>query len=176
MASLIYDEEIHQNKRLGSATECALLSLAESMGYKYENYRNPANELLSIPFNSTRKRMTSVYRTNNSNKHIVYVKGAPEILLPYCSKIIAKDGVEQDLNQSSSNNIENSLLKRNAKIGYRSLLLAYKSISSADFNLNDYNSEESYEVLEKGLTIIAIVGIEDPLRDNVKEADRKSVV
>lgn len=114
--------------------------------------------------------MTTVYCSEESGKYIVYVKGAPEILLPHCTRIISEGGIEKDLEKTEQNDIEKKVLLRNAMVGYRSLLLAYKYIDAAEFESQEYQTEESYEALEGGLTLIAIVGIEDPLRENVKEA------
>ena len=170
MANVIIDDKTKQTKRLGSATECALLTMAESMGFKYEDYRDPNREVLAIPFNSKRKRMTSVYKTGDTSKYIVYVKGAPDILLPYCNKIISKGGVDAELDAKGRLELDAKVLKRNAQTGYRSLLLAYKSINSYGFDPKAYKTEEAYNELEGDLTIIAIIGIEDPLRDGVKKA------
>jgi len=157
---------MQQTKRLGSATECALLAMVESMGEGIQ--RDPAKEILTIPFNSKRKYMLTVYSSEDPSKYEVYAKGAPEILLPHCTKIIGKRGVEKPLEKQKE--IETRILKQNARIGYRSLLLAHKTINAADFDIEDYQNEESYVKLEEGLTLIAIVGIEDPLREGVKES------
>jgi Ca2+ transporting ATPase len=163
---VIFDEEIHQTKRLGNATECALLAMAESMGQ--ESQRDPAREILIVPFNSKRKYMLTVYSTDDSKKYEIYVKGAPEILLPHCTKIIGKGGIEKPLKDQKE--IESKILRQNARIGYRSLLLAHKTIEAAGFDIEEYQNEDSYAKLEEGLTLIAIVGIEDPLREGVKES------
>lgn len=155
---------------MGNATECALLSMAESMGYKYQDYRIKSNEILVIPFNSKRKRMTSVFKTNNSEKLIVYVKGAPDLLLPSCSSIISEGGKIVPLSEQGKKEIKEKVLARNAEIGYRTLLLAYKEIDSYGFNASDYDNEARYAALESDLTISTIIGIEDPLRDGVKKA------
>jgi len=170
VANVIYDEKEKKFKRLGSATECALLAMAEDMGYKYEEYRDPNKEILTIPFNSKRKRMTTVYKTGDKSKYVVYVKGAPDILLPYCNKIISKGGEVADLDERGRTELDRKVLKRNAETGYRSLLLAYKLINSYGFEPKNYKSDAAYDELEQELTIIAIVGIEDPLRDGVKNA------
>jgi hypothetical protein len=46
VANVIFDDKTKTTKRLGSATECGLLSMAEAMGYKYEDYRNSSKESL----------------------------------------------------------------------------------------------------------------------------------
>jgi len=170
-ASMIYDNKEKKLRRMGNATECALLSMAEEMGYKYELYRTPEKEMLVVPFNSKRKRMTTVWQLDEDpTKYAVYVKGAPELLLPSCTKIIAKGGEIVDLDEQGINGLNKKVLKRNAEIGYRSILLAYKLVDSSTFDPKDYKTVESYEKLETNLTIIAIVGIEDPLREGVKDA------
>lgn len=140
--------------------------MAESM--KSECQRVPAREILTVPFNSKRKYMLSVYAADNPEKYEVYVKGAPEILLPHCTKIIGRGGSVKDLKEQKE--IESKILMQNARIGYRSLLLAHKVINATDFDADEYQNEESYAKLEEGLTLIAIVGIEDPLREGVKES------
>jgi Ca2+ transporting ATPase len=164
------DDKTKVSRKMGNATECALLTMAETMGYKYEELRVEQNEVLVVPFNSKRKRMTSVYKTGDDTKYIVYVKGAPDILLPYCTKIISKGGSIAEIDEEARRNLNESVLKHNAVVGYRSLLLAYKEINSYGFDAKEYNDETKYQELENDLTIIAIVGIEDPLRDGVKEA------
>ena len=148
-----------------------MLSLVKEMGYNYYKIRNPKRERLMIPFDSKRKKMTTVYSTDKGNEYMVYVKGAPDIVLPYCTSIIGEHGVETQLNDADVKNLEMRVLKRNADIGYRSLLLAYKKIEGK-FDPNEYSTDESYERLESNLTLVAIVGIEDPLRDGVRNAVR----
>jgi magnesium-transporting ATPase (P-type) len=141
------------------------------MGYDYHKIRSPKREILTIPFDSKRKKMTTVYSTDREGEYMVYVKGAPDIVLPYCTAIIGEHGREMQLSQSDAKDLEKKVLKRNAEIGYRSLLLAYKRIEET-FNPDNHSTEESYERLESNLTLVTIVGIEDPLRDGVRNAVR----
>ncbi len=167
---MILDSKTGIKKRMGSATECAMLSMAESMGFNYDGLRESSKEALVIPFNSKRKRMTTVYKTSDPSKNIVYVKGAPDILLPYCTKIISQDGVVSDVGEQGRKRLNDQVLMRNAEIGYRSILLAYKLIESQGFSADNYQDEAKYSELESDLTIVGIVGIEDPLRDGVQQA------
>lgn len=169
-AYVILDSKTKQERKIGNATECALLAMAEQRGFKYSDYRLPEKEVFVIPFNSTRKRMTSVYRTNDQGKYIVYVKGAPDQLLPCCSDIILEGGHARKITEAKMIELKENVLRSNAEIGYRSLLLAYKEINSYGFDPNAFNSEEKFAELESDLTFIAIVGIEDPLRPGVQRA------
>eukprot|EP00826_Nyctotherus_ovalis_P034308 TRINITY_DN2836_c0_g2_i1.p1 TRINITY_DN2836_c0_g2~~TRINITY_DN2836_c0_g2_i1.p1 ORF type:complete len:585 (-),score=151.32 TRINITY_DN2836_c0_g2_i1:299-2053(-) len=141
--------------------------MAESMKFQYKDYRNPDKEVLSVPFNSKRKRMVTVYRSSDPGKYEVHVKGAPEILLSRCTRIIGRGGDVKELQDRGE--IEARVFTRYARIGYRSLLIAHKIIDAAEFDINECRAND-YTKLEEGLTLVAIVGIEDPLRENVKES------
>ena len=54
-------------EHIGNKTECALLELAYSMGFNYEKYRPNQRIHRIIHFNSTRKRMTTLYYNPNGN-------------------------------------------------------------------------------------------------------------
>jgi Ca2+ transporting ATPase len=142
--------------------------MAESMEYDYRDYRYSNKQVLSVPFNSKKKYMITVYTSNEPNKLEVYIKGAPEILLPCCAKMIIKGGTTKDLQEEERNEIEAKVLMQNARMGYRSLLLAHKTISAVNFDAGEYVEETKIRKLREELTRIAIVGIEDPLRENVK--------
>ena len=166
----MYDDKLKTMKRMGNATECALLGMAEANGYDYNHYRSKDKEVLTIPFDSKRKRMTTVYRTDDPTQLIVYVKGAPDLLLPSCGAIFGDQGKAQALDEGGRDRLKSGLLLRNATLGYRSLLLAYKMVAAYGFNVADYEGEEKLLELESELIILGVVGIEDPLRDGVPKA------
>ena len=85
-------------KRVGSQTECGLLDFARSQGADYGHLREQAEELLFIPFNSRRKRMTSAFPSPESEGVArVYVKGASEIILNMCTKRLVEGGEEREM-------------------------------------------------------------------------------
>lgn len=169
-AFIIYNEHTKVYTRMGNATECALLWLAKHFGINYLEARKPDNEVMVIPFSSSRKRMTTVVKTENKEKYRVYVKGAPDVLLPRCSRLITKGASLEDF--KGTDNQEKILEAKNdfTKIGYRTLIVAYKEIPAHSFDPNASRSEDIVNELETDLTFIALLGIEDPLRDGVKEA------
>ena len=144
--------------------------MVENMDYHCEEFRIKDNELLVVPFNSKRKRMTTVVKGLDQDKLKVYVKGAPELLLQNCTRIISKEGKIIYLREEDRNFILEKILNRFAENVYRSLLLAYKEINSYGFEANQYETEESISTLETNLIIISIIGLEDPIRDDVHEA------
>ena len=80
-AFIICDPISNKKKRMGNATECALLSFANELGTNFLELRKQENEALSIAFTSTRKRMTTVIKNNEEGSYTINVKGAPDILL-----------------------------------------------------------------------------------------------
>jgi Ca2+-transporting ATPase len=63
----------------GSSTEVAMIKLTEQMGYNYDNLRELHPTLLKYPFNSMRKRMSSLIEFKGEKT--LLVKGASEIVL-----------------------------------------------------------------------------------------------
>jgi len=135
----------------GSATEGALLVLAAKLGVFKENFTGSRRE--EIPFDSKRKMMSVLWQ--NDGKKRVLAKGAPEVLLNNCTRILTRSGVKR-LSDLERRQIlkENSSLTKEA---YRSLAFAYKESSSQLLTEND-------------MIFLGIVGMEDPPRSEVAEA------
>lgn len=139
-------------KIIGSPTEAALLVMASKARIFKEDIKFERIE--EIPFNSERKIM-SVYGKLGKEK-IVYAKGALEFLLKKCTHIKRGNGVFR-LNKKEVEKII-SVNKSLTNSAYRTLALAYKIPSSEK------------ESIEEGLTFIGLVGMEDPAREEVKDA------
>lgn len=128
---------------IGNPTEIALLKWMHKSGVDYPEYRDRANIIKQIPFSTETKNMQTIAKVNDDSPVVRYVKGAPEILLDMCDSIAG--GVDRET-------IEQTLKGYQAK-AMRTLGFAYK--------IEDEASE---------LVFIGIVGIADPIRDDVKEA------
>lgn len=84
-----------QNKvefeQIGNKTECALLEMAHKFNYDFTKIRDKDKERIikTFPFSSEKKKMTTVYM---DNPKVIYsfTKGAPDFLLPNCTKFINK--------------------------------------------------------------------------------------
>ena len=111
--------------------------------------------LEEIPFNSSRKMMSVVYKLNKKN--LVFTKGAPEILLPKCSAI-QKGASSIILTQQERAKIlaTNAAMTQGA---LRTLAVAYKEVR-----------EIQKDQLEEQLIFIGLLGIKDPPREEVKNA------
>ena len=137
----------------GTPTEGALLILGAKAGVFNDDLNCIRKE--DIPFSSERKVMSVLCKEKSENN--IYSKGALEILLKKCSYIQRGDGVFRLLDKDRTKIIE--INKKMASKSLRTLGFAYSKSSKVDNKIE-----------EKDLTFIGLVGMEDPPRDEVKEA------
>ena len=94
-------------KAIGDATDASILILFYKSKLDESVYKSRYQEVRSYPFDSKLKRMTRVFKDNKTGKYVVFTKGATEVLLPRCSRIVKDriDGVEPltDDGRSQSN-------------------------------------------------------------------------
>ncbi len=146
-------------KIIGDPTEGSLLVSGEKAGFNHHNLKKEYPRKEEILFNSERKRMTTVHELNG--KKIAYVKGAPDIILELCDRVIVDEKVK---NLSSSD--KKKILKQNDEFSSEALRVlgfAYKEIGS----------NEKKEDYEKGLVFVGLQGMIDPPREEVKDAIMK---
>lgn len=93
------------------------------------------NFLSLIPFNSRRKRATTVIQhPEDSSKVRVFCKGAPEIVLNYCTKFINEAGEITELDEAKKNEIVNDVVVESfAKKTFRTILVSY-----CDYTMEQY--------------------------------------
>lgn len=163
--------------RQGSQTECGLLDFIKRYGQDYQKIRSDHREVYSIPFSSKRKRMTALAKSPFSDdKYIVCVKGASEIILDMCTNFIGENGEVKTLDDEKMQEIQQKVIFNFANQAYRTLTIAFKEIPCEEFdkvNRDDDMSDDEENLeksLESELTLICIVGIQDPLRDGIPEA------
>ncbi len=132
--------------------------------------RNKDRDLFTVPFSSKRKRMSTIFKTEEGVIR-QFTKGASEIVMGKCTRILDKGGRVRHLSEEEKGEIYNNVIKKFASQALRTVCLAYKDLSR--FNKKQYESEEAQERLEEELTMIGIVGIIDPVRDDVPSAVKK---
>ncbi|XP_068459394.1 plasma membrane calcium-transporting ATPase 1-like isoform X2 [Clinocottus analis] len=158
-------------RQVGNKTECALLGLSLHLQRDYQTVRNefPEEKLFKVyTFNSTRKSMSTVLK-NHDGSYRMYSKGASEILLKKCCKILSPAGPAKPFKPRDRDAMIRKVIEPMASDGLRTICLAYKDFAAAD---GEPDWEDETRVLS-GLTCIAVVGIEDPVRPEVPEAIRK---
>ena len=154
---------------IGTKTECALLVLAEKLGVSYDDVRKMKPVKKLFPFSSKKKRMSSLIRTESSYR--LFCKGASEVVLELCENVIGKEGNVHIIDADERSRLM-KLIENWASQGLRTLSLAYRDIDSNDSNL-EAERIANQDQIEQRLTLIALVGIEDPLREEVPSSIRE---
>ncbi|XP_077425731.1 plasma membrane calcium-transporting ATPase 1-like isoform X2 [Vanacampus margaritifer] len=164
------DKEGGLPRQVGNKTECALLGLSLDLRRDYQSIRNdiPEEKLFKVyTFNSVRKSMSTVLK-NHDGSYRMFSKGASEILLRKCCKILTENGVAKAFKPRDREKLMKTVIEPMASEGLRTICLAYRDFSAAD--QPDWDDEAD---ILTGLTCIAVVGIEDPVRPEVPDAIRK---
>ncbi|XP_061677753.1 plasma membrane calcium-transporting ATPase 1-like isoform X3 [Syngnathoides biaculeatus] len=157
-------------RQVGNKTECALLGLTLDLRRDYQSIRNniPEEKLFKVyTFNSVRKSMSTVLE-NHDGSYRMFSKGASEILLRKCCKILTENGVAKAFKPRDREKLMKTVIEPMASEGLRTICLAYRDFTAAD--QPDWDDEAD---ILTGLTCIAVVGIEDPVRPEVPDAIRK---
>ena len=171
---------------VGDPTEVSLIVAARKVkaDRKYANYTRVGE----IPFTSDRKRMAVVAQDNtDAGRLTVFAKGAPDVLLGYCSRI-AVNGAVRPMTQGDRQQILAAVERLSAE-AYRTLGQAYRPLGTASLadvpgvaiNAAGHvvDIAEQSDVLENDLIWVGMVGIIDPprteVRDSVAEAHRAGI-
>ncbi|KAI0775069.1 calcium-translocating P-type ATPase [Trametes elegans] len=172
------DPETEQKVFVGSKTETALLKFAKENGWAdYKETRESADIVQMIPFSSERKAMGVVVRLPGGRARI-YLKGASEILTKNCTRHIVvergsadNDVQTRELDELARDNISRTIIFY-ANQTLRTIAVCYRDFESwpPPGVQTDSEDEVPYGDLARDLTLIAITGIEDPLRPGVRDA------
>ena len=140
---------------VGNPTEVALLLWLNEQGMDYILLRNQAKTVNQLTFSTERKYMATLVDSSVLNTRVLYVKGAPEIVMGKC-------------------NLEESRVKQ-----YNEQLLAYqnqamRTLGVAYKVIPENSSTDCAELVkEGGLTFMGIFAISDPIRSDVPDAVKK---
>lgn len=164
------------NGWIGSKTEVALLNFAASVLHQpnCQALRDTARLIQRVPFSSERKFMTTAieaFSTEGRPIGRIFLKGASEVVLGKCSKIIGKDWKIYNLSDEDQIDIKDCISSY-ASATLRTIGLAYKDIVDTTVFSKMIADPESLEI-QAEFVWIGVVGIEDPLRDGVQDAVRK---
>lgn len=143
----------------GDPTEIALALAAWDFGLKKPELEERMPRVHEIPFDSDRKMMTTVHRKENT--FVSYTKGAPDVVLSRCSRYVSPSGEIREMMEKDREQILQAN-QQMAQDGLRVLAVAYKDVE-----------EGRYENLEQDMIFLALIGMIDPPRPEVKEALEK---
>ncbi|KAJ7879120.1 hypothetical protein B0H13DRAFT_1722113 [Mycena leptocephala] len=165
---------------VGSKTETALLQFAQDLKWAdYRTTRDSVTVLQMIPFSSERKAMGVVVKRHDG-KFRFFLNGASEILSKKCvAHVVVRkdgDGIESataEIGTAAIDELANDNIARTT-IFYANQMLGTIALCYRDFDswpprdvMPDEQNEVPYDDLAHDLTLIGIVGIEDPLRSGV---------
>jgi Ca2+-transporting ATPase len=139
---------------VGDPTEVALYVAARDAGYDKDALALSSPRVAEIPFDSTRKLMSTLHR--HGEGVMAYVKGAPEVLLPRCRDVLGVDG-----NRRLDEEGLVRCAQRLAGGGYRVLALARRRFDTLP---------EPIDSAEQGLTLLGLVAMIDPPRPEAQGA------
>ena len=139
-------------KAIGNPTEGALLLWLNTNGVNYLDIRESLTVIDRIQFTTELKYMATVVTSEVTGKRVVYVKGAPDILMNMCKTT------------SEEVNFFNDKLAEYQSHANRTLAFAYKELNDSEDVITDG------KLNIKDLNMMGIVGIEDPVRTDVPAA------
>ncbi|KAF9971825.1 hypothetical protein BGZ73_005136 [Actinomortierella ambigua] len=166
---------------IGSKTEVALLDFSKKLGGDYRALRDASPIVHLYPFSSERKAMATIVKMG-PNKFRLHAKGASEIIMKRCTKILqvpfgsekesGNAGAELELTEDIQTQVHKTIISY-ATQSLRTIGIAYRDFECwppAGVELTSDGEVPFSAVAEDGMTLVGVVGIEDPLRDGVPEA------
>ena len=154
---------IHENgtwRIIGDPTEGALTVLAIKSGLT-EELRKRVPRFSEVPFDSIRKRMSTAHIMPNGKK-ILYLKGAPDVVLKLCNRVEELGRVRPLTEEDRKSILKATSLM--AKEALRVLALAYKELNDDTVKVTEDD--------ERNLVFVGLVGMIDPPRPEVPKAIR----
>jgi len=155
IGALCNNSSIDGKTIIGDPTEACLIVAASKAGISRIDEEKIYKRVNELDFTSERKRM-SILTKYDDNKHFVFSKGAPDILIKFCRRIL----INGKIRRITAADVKDILEKTNsfAKQGLRVLGFAYK---------------ESKKLEENDLIFTGLQAMMDPIREEVKDAIEK---
>jgi Ca2+-transporting ATPase len=147
-------------KPIGNPTEQALLMWLESRGVDYLHSRSAFRLGKQWTFSTERKFMGTMGQSASLARHVLHLKGAPEILLERCNRILTTQGIER---------IDDWLAPIQKELGE----FQSRGMRTLGFALRGAEASEAggdLEELSMGLVWLGFVAIADPVRAEVPSA------
>ncbi len=152
-------------KMIGDPTEGALVVAAAKADLWRDQAEGRYPRVNEIPFDSARKRMSTLHCAPDRSACVVFTKGAPEIVLEHCTRIL-ENGAEVLLTESRREDMR-CMNREMANQALRVLAVARRHLDHIPVNITP-------EAVETDLTFIGLIGLIDPARPEVKPAIEKA--
>lgn len=162
-AALCNDASLDPDRKgeiIGDPTEGALIYMAQAFGIDHEALEDKYPRLFEQPFDSERKRMTTVHRIHE--KWVSYTKGAVDEMLPLCTHILTSEGV-RPITGADKENITKLCLSMSED--------ALRVLGFATRTLMELPTDDD-ENVEFDMTFVGVTGMIDPPRKEVADSVR----
>ena len=162
-AALCNDASLDPDRKgeiIGDPTEGALIYMAQAFGIDHEALEDEYPRFFEQPFDSERKRMTTVHRIHE--KWVSYTKGAVDEMLPLCTHILTSEGV-RPIMEADKENITKLCLSM-SEDALRVLGFAMRTLTALPTDDN--------ENVEFDMTFVGVTGMIDPPRKEVADSVR----
>ena len=150
-------------KTMGNPTEAALLLWLHGNKQDYQSLREEAKVVEQLTFSTERKYMGTLVQSPQLGRKVLYVKGAPEIVLQNCNRV-AINGSYASV-ESCKASIEKQLLDYQNQ-AMRTLGFAYQLVEDEQ----EKSFFEDGRLKDADLTFLGFVAISDPVRSDVPDA------
>ena len=158
-------------RMVGDPTEGALVVAAAKAGLWREDMDAALPRVQEIPFDSDRKCMTTIHRTQNGHGRLpaggsdvtAFLKGAPDVVLDLCTHVVL-DGRTVPMDEARKREV----LAVNRELGCQALRVLGLAFRPMEYVPDTCDSE----TVETELTFVGLMGMIDPARPEVKEAVR----
>lgn len=154
LAALCSNSQITDSDIIGTPTENAIIASAKSLNINKSAIDKKYPRISEIPFDSTRKMMSTVHRYQSAKRMIT--KGAADILLPLCTHYY--DGTKRIPMTPSK---RDEILSQNEHMAQNALRVI--SVAYRDLSPNEKSDENN-------LTFVGLIGMIDPPRPEVAKA------
>ncbi len=148
-------------RMIGDPTEGALVVAAAKAGLWRDEAEAQYPRANEIPFDSARKRMSTIHRLPDGQGYRVVTKGAPEIVLEHCDSILERGQVVS---------LTDALRAQVREINSAMANDALRVLAVAERHLDALPDEIAPETIEQRLTMIGLIGMIDPARPEVRPA------
>ena len=153
-----FDTEV--GTAVGEPTECALVNYAEKLNLSKNVQKNAFLRIGEVPFDSSRKMMSTVHKTEDGAL-VQFTKGAPDELLKRCTTALVNGEVVE-----LTDALRADILGANKAMADKALRVLAAAKKELDAEPAAYDSE----TVERDLCFIGLVGMIDPVRPEVKPA------
>ena len=145
----------------GDPTEGALVVAAAKANITRQELEGIFPRENEIPFDSVRKRMSTFHSQPETDEHLLFVKGAPDLVLDLCAYYHDK-GATHPMTLEMKQHFENV----NRDMAQQAL----RVLAIAERRFPEHMDELSIDIHEKDLTFVGLIGMIDPARPEVKPA------